>query len=188
MSAYYRSNDGLIETGSSDSAGIARVTLGGGSPVDAYLTMGKTGYVPTRLYPAELWYEAWYVDVPLFQSALIGGVYSTVSGGTVAYDAGKGTVLVRVKECGTLGGIGGGYGVEGATVSFNAAAQAVAYRVPNQTAFSTQRAATSSDGWAAGLNVPPGNVTVQATFKGIQLRAAAVPVRAGEVTIFYVRP
>ena len=171
LNAFIIGNDATpIATATTDAQGAytASVTTNG-KPVDAYLKATKTGYVDSYVYPA----------APLtanFAGANIGivststfGTLRSILGGT----AGKGMMIMIVSDPNNNP-------ISGATVATAPASASYRYLDANGQPFGTT--STNPTGVAFAIDVPPGNVTVNATKSGMTFQSHALNARADVMT------
>jgi hypothetical protein len=169
----------VLGTTTTNTAGAYSLSIPNASatPVDGYLKFSGSGVVPTFLYPP----EPFSANASALDSA-------TVTTGTLALlytfagtsmNSADGTSLVLVTDC-------AGAPITGATVAFGPAAGRVVYLsggLPSSSATETD-----STGVALGLNVPPGNNTITATFQGTSLKSHVVDIRANTITQTSIHP
>jgi hypothetical protein len=160
----------------SDTPGMYSVSITtGGVPVNGYLKVTHSGQLDTYAYPAVPLAGNLTTNVLMPTSNEL-SFLGTAVGVTQSVDSGF--IGVIVKDC--LGAT-----VAGATVSTTPPGR-VKYNsgsTPSQTA-----TATSTDGVAYVFNTAPGDVTVRASFGGMQLRQHVVTARAGTVTLTEIQP
>jgi hypothetical protein len=150
----------------------------GGTPVDGFLRVLKSGLLPTYAYPSRPLAGNLTNNNVLVITSIEFGILATAV--DESHTAGNGFIGVVVKDC-------SGTPLAGATVQTNPpGANAVHYNVagaPSSTATST-----AADGLAYVFNVPAGNVTVMATASGHTLRQHVVNARADVITLTEIQP
>lgn len=147
-----------------------------GTPVNGFLRVTKSGYLPTYAYPARPLAANDTTNV-LAITSIEFGILGTAVG--ESQQAGNGFIGVVVRNC-------SGTPLAGATVQTSPAGGAVKYNfggAPSSTATST-----SADGVAYVFNVAAGNVTVMATANGHTLRQHVVNARADVITLTEIQP
>jgi hypothetical protein len=167
---------GSAPIGSSTTAGQGAyeitITNNGGTPIDAFLRAPSMNNKTVYLFPPTLVYE----DLPNAPIRTVSnGLFGTLvalAGGTQA--AGNGVVALVVTDC--LGAP-----LAGATASSPQTDQAVKYNGANGLPSSTATA-TAADGIAYIFNVPPGQVTVDAAYMGMDFREHSFLARAADGT------
>jgi hypothetical protein len=159
----------------SDTPGMYSVSITtGGTPVNGYLKVTHSGQLDTYAYPAVPLAGNLTTNVLMPTSSEL-AFLGTAVGVTQKVDSGF--VGVIVKDC--LGAT-----VAGATVATTPAGPV---RYNSGSTPSANATATSTDGVAYVFNVT-GDVTVRASFGGMQLRAHVVTARAGTVTLTEIQP
>ena len=174
----FRSGDSTHLAGdTTDTPGNYSLTIAtGGTPVNGYMTVSDSNHhLDTFVYPA----------VPLAgdltQNVLMvsGNEFTVLAAAAgITPVSGDGFIAIVVRNC-------QGTPVAGAMVSSNPAGE-VRYNaggLPSSTATST-----STDGVAYIANVAPGNVTVQATASGHNLRQHVVTTHANALTLTEIQP
>ncbi len=171
-------DDRVLATTSSDSGGGLRFEIATDfEPITQYSRMIRPGHVDSYLYPSgPLWQDeinrAHPVIPPTWRDELAGHAGVTL-------DPGKGIVAVIVTDC-------AGERVEGAIVTFDPPADAVAYWDLTFTeASSTQ---TTLNGHAWGFNVPAGEVHATVSFGGLTYRDWPVKSFADSRTMSWRAP
>jgi len=147
----------------------------GGTPVDGFLRISKSGYLTTYAYPSRPLAANDTTNVLVITSQEFGLLHAAVG---LSHTAGTGSIGVVVRNC-------AGTPLEGATVSSNPPGT-VKYNsagAPSATAVST-----SADGVAYIFNVAAGNVTVMSTASGHTLRQHVVNARADVITLTEIQP
>ena len=148
----------------------------GGTPVNGFLRVTKSGYLPTFAYPPRPLFANDTTNV-LAITSIEFGILGTAVG--ESQQTGNGFIGVVVKDC-------SGTTLANATVQTSPAGGAVKYNfggTPSSTAM-----ATSADGVAYVFNVPAGNVTVMATANGHALRQHVVNARPDVITLTEIQP
>ena len=162
----------------SDTPGhYALVISTGGTPVNGFLKLAKSGYLTTYAYPSRP-LAADAVDNVLM---ITSSEFTLLSGAvSVTQTAGNGFVGVVVEDC-------DGHPLSGATVSVSPAGTSTVKYNSGSTP-SGSATSTSADGVAYVFNVTAGNVTVQASSGGHTLRAHIVNARADVITLTVIQP
>jgi hypothetical protein len=171
-----RTGADTIGADTSNTPGFYSITVAtGGTPVNGYLQLKKSGYITTYAYPA----------VPLAGDATENVLMVTPTEFSLLAQAagitptpGAGFIGIVVKNC-------AGTPIQGATVS-STPGGTVLYNVagvPN-----SQAAATAADGVAYIANVTAGNVTVKSTASGHTLRQHVVNARGDAITLTEIQP
>lgn len=157
----FAKDDGrMLSTTASDSGGALRFELATGeAPVDHYARMRLDGHVTSYVFPSrplvtDAENQFFPVLPPSWREELAGHA-------GVELDATRGIVAVIVTDC-------AGERVEGARVTFDPPAEAVAYWDPTFTDASGDR--TSLNGHAWGFNVPAGVVHATVEVGGVTYR------------------
>ncbi|MDX2091660.1 MAG: carboxypeptidase-like regulatory domain-containing protein [Kofleriaceae bacterium] len=150
----------------------------GNTPLDGHLRASKTGNWPTRLYPASpLVADQANVPVLMITNSAV-GIIGLVAPGNQTQSANNGIVGMFVTDCSNEPI------ASGATVTFT--------HIGTNTEITSVINAGQFTGQAAGgyiaTNVPPGDVTVAASYNGMVLRAHVVPSVASTVTTTQIRP
>lgn len=176
VTAYRTGNTTPLATTTTAANGTFSLTIStGGTPVDGYLQIAKSGYITTFAYP----------PAPLAanatESAII--VTSTEFNGLsqsagVTQDGAKGFIAVVVENC-------DGAPISGATVTTNPAGT---YRYNAGGFPSSSATSTATDGIAYVFNVGPGDVVVQAQGGGHTLRAHTVAAGTGGIVLTAITP
>lgn len=148
----------------------------GGTPVNGFLQVTKSGYLPTYAYPSRPIAANDTINVLAITSTEF-GVLGTLVGET--HQAGNGFIGVVVRDC-------NGTPLAGATVRTSPAADTVKYNAAG--APSADATSTAPDGVAYVFNVAAGSVTVMATASGHTLRQHVVNARANVVTLTEIQP
>lgn len=167
----------LSQTSSDEGGALAFEVATGSSPVDHYGRMTRDGHVTSFLYPsrplvADQENVFFPVLPPEWRAELAG--YAGVE-----LDPTRGIVAVIVTDC-------AGERVEGATVTFDPPAEAVAYWDPTFTDASADR--TTINGHAWGFNVAAGTVHATITVDGVTYRDWPVKSFADGRTISWRAP
>ena len=174
-----RTGTDTLAADTSDTPGFYSLTITtGGTPVDGFIRVTKSGYLPTYAYPS----RPLAADLPnnnvLAITSIEFGILGTATNESQA--GGNGFVGVVVKDC-------NGTPLAGATVTTNPPSpDAVHYNLagtPSPTATST-----AADGVAYVFNLPAGNVTVMANAGGHTLRQHIVNARADVITLTEIQP
>jgi hypothetical protein len=169
--------DTLAADTSSTPGAYALVISTGGTPVNGFIRVTKSGFIPTYAYPSRpLAADLTNNNVLALTSSEL-GILGTLVG--ESQTAGKGFIGVVVKDC-------AGTPLANATVSTSPAGGAVKYNSAG--APSAVATTTSADGVAYVFNVTPGNVTVMATAGGHTLRQHVVNARADAITLTEIQP
>jgi hypothetical protein len=177
VTAYRTGNVTPLATTTTAANGTFTLNIGtGGTPVDGYLKIEKTGYITTYAYP----------PAPLAanesESAIIvtTSEFATLSNvASVSQDPAKGFIAVVVEDC-------TGAAIAGATISTTPAAGTIRYNsggIPSSSATST-----AADGIGYAFNVTAGDVVVAAQTTGHVLRAHTVAARTDGITLTAVTP
>jgi hypothetical protein len=165
-----------LDTTSSDGSGHYALSIAtGGAPVDGYLRVTNSGYIPTYAFPAVPLAADDSVNVLVITSTELNLLAGAVGESPTPDDGFLGIV---VTDC-------DGNPLTGATVSSNPPGK-IHYNAagaPSQSATST-----STDGVAYILNVAAGNVTIFGTAKGRALRQHVVIAPANAVTLTQIQP
>jgi hypothetical protein len=149
----------------------------GGTPVNGFLRVTKSGFIQTYAYPARPFAADSANNTVLAITSNELGLLGTLAG--QSQTAGNGFVGVVVRNC-------AGTPLANATVQTTPAGTAVRYNAagaPSSTATST-----AADGVAYVFNVPAGDVTVMATANGHTLRQHVVNARADVITLTEIKP
>ncbi len=171
-----RTGHDTLAADTSNTPGMFSLTITtGGTPVDGYLQLTKSGYLPTYAYPSR----------PLAGDAtenvlmITGTEFSFLSGAVqVTQTTGNGFIGVVVKNC-------DGTPIAGATVTTSPAGTV---RYNSGSTPSSSATSTSADGVAYVFNVAAGNVTVQANGGGHTLRQHVVNARVNAITVTEIQP
>jgi hypothetical protein len=161
-----------VGTDTTNMQGLYSITItnNGGAPVDAYLRATSTGNKTVYLFPPTLVYED-LANAPIRTVGTgVFGFLVTLAGATQG--AGNGVVALVVTDC--LGNP-----LQGATASSPQTDQAVRYNGASGMPDS-QATSTAADGIAYIFNVPPGPVTVDAMYMGMDLREHTFQARAAD--------
>ncbi|MFN2572584.1 MAG: hypothetical protein ABR537_13395 [Gemmatimonadales bacterium] len=176
VAAFRTGDTTTLASGTSNTPGFYSLQiLTGGTPLDGYIRLTHSGYLPTYGYPPRPLVADATENVLMITSTEM-GLLGAAAG--VTQTAGKGFVAVIVEDC-------DGTALTGATVSTTPAGT-VRYNTasgPSSTATSTV-----SDGVAYVFNVTAGNVVVSATGGGHTLRQHTVDARADALTLTQVQP
>jgi hypothetical protein len=165
-----------LDTTTSDGAGHYALTITtGGAPVDGYLRVTKSSYLPTYAYPAVPLAGDDSVNVLVLTSSEFNLLAGAVGESPTP---GDGFIAVVVTDC-------GGNPLSGATVTSSPPGHIHydAAGAPSQSATST-----STDGVAYIFNVAAGDVTISGTAKGHALRQHKVNARANGVVLTEIQP
>ena len=177
VTAYRTGNAAPLATTTTAANGTFTLTIGtGGTPIDGYLQISKTGYITTYAYP----------PAPLAANATESGILVTTSEfgtlsnvASVTQDPAKGFIAVVVEDC-------NGAPIAGATITTNPAAGTIRY---NSGGFpSSSATSTAVDGIAYAFNVTAGDVIVSAMGGGHTLRAHTVAARTDGIILTAVTP
>lgn len=163
-----------IDTSATNGDYAVSITTGG-TPVNGYLRVRKSGKLDTYAYPARPLAGNLTTNVLMPTQSELDFLALAVS---ITQSASNGFIGVVVKDC-------FGATVAGATVSTTPAGT-VKYNSGG--APSGSATSTSTDGVAYVFNVPAGDVTVKATGGGETLRQHVVTARAGTVTLTEIQP
>lgn len=165
-----------LDSATTGANGLYSITLTtGGTPVDGYIQVTKSGYLDTYGYPAQP------LTANATQSVLLltSSEFTTLSGFAGAtHVAGKSTIAVVVQNC-------DGQPIAGAMVTSTPAGTV---RYNSSGAPSSSATSTSADGVAYILNVDAGDVQVSASGGGHTLRAHTVNARADALVITAITP
>ena len=155
-----KDGDVVLDATASDAGGSLVFELATDSaPVDHYSRMIRDGHVTSYVYPARpLVADASNVFFPVLDPGWRAELAGYMG---VDVDPSRGIVAVIVTDC-------SGERVEGATVTFDPPAEAIAYWDPTFTDGSA--AATTLNGHAWGFNVPAGVVDAEVTIDGLTYR------------------
>jgi hypothetical protein len=174
-----RTGTDTLAADTSDTPGFYSLSIAtGGTPVDGFIRVTKSGFLPTYAYPSRpLAANLANNNVLAITNTEFGILATTVD---ESQAAGNGFIGVVVKDC-------NGTPLAGATVQTSpAGADPVHYNfggAPSSTA-----TATAADGVAYVFNVAAGNVTVMATASGHTLRQHVVNARADVITLTEIQP
>ena len=160
----------------SDTPGFYSLSIStGGTPVDGFLFVSKSGYITTYAYPSR----------PLAANDTTNVLVITASEFTllgnavgVTHTAGDGSIGIVVRDC-------DGNPLTGATVA-SSPPGVIKYNAAG--APSSSATSTSADGVAYILNVAAGSVTVMGTANGHTLRQHIVNARADVITLTELQP
>jgi len=157
---FAKDGDVILDKTASDAGGSLAFELATGSePLDHYARMTRDGHVTSYVYPSRpLVADAKDVFFPVLSPAWRSELASYAG---VDVDPTRGIVAVIVTDC-------AGERVEGATVTFDPPAEAIAYWDPTFTDASATE--TTVNGHAWGFNVPAGDVHATITVDGITYR------------------
>ncbi len=174
-----RTGSDTLAADTSDTPGFYTLSIAtGGTPVDGFISVTKSGYLPTYAYPSRPLAANLANNNVLAINSMEFGFLGTAVG--ESHTAGNGFIGVVVKDC-------NGTPLAGATVQTSpAGADPVHYNfggAPSSTATTT-----SADGVAYVFNVTAGNVTVMATAGGHTLRQHVVNARANVITLTEIQP
>jgi len=178
VSLLSKSDDSMLDAVASDQNGVLGFELPTGSaPIDHYARMQRDGHVTSYLYPSRpLVADQHDVFFPVLSPEwreMLAGFAG------VELDAARGIVAVIVTDC-------AGARVEGATVTFDPPADAVAAWDPTFTDASGDR--TSLNGHAWGFNVPAGVVHATVSVGGAIYRDWPVQSFADSRTMSWRAP
>ena len=172
-----RTDIDTLDRDTSSTPGFYSLTFAtGGTPVNGFLRVTKSGNLPTYAYPARPIAANDTINV-LAITSLEFGILGTAVG--ESQQTGNGFLGVVVRDC-------NGTTLANATVQTSPAGGAVKYNLGG--APSSTATATSADGVAYVFNVPAGNVTVMATANGHTLRQHVVNARANVITLTEIQP
>jgi hypothetical protein len=179
--AHLVAGDALLGTTTTNTAGAYSLSIANpsASPVDAYLQFTPPGAGPLRtfLYPPEPFSaNATALDSSTTNTTTLSLLYGLAG---MSLNAADGTSLVLVTDC-------AGAPIPGATVGFSPAAGRVVYLSNGLP--STGATETDLTGLALGLNVPPGNSTITASFQGTSLKSHVILIRGGSITQTSIHP
>jgi hypothetical protein len=149
----------------------------GGTPVNGFLKLTKSGYLPTSAYPSRPLAADTVTNVLMITSSDFGLLSGAVQ---VTQTAGNGFIGVVVKDC-------NGNPLAGATVSVSPVGSS-SVRYNSGSTPSSSATSTSADGVAYVFNVTAGNATVQASAGGHTLRQHIVNARADAITLTEIQP
>jgi hypothetical protein len=174
-----RTGTDTLAADTSDTPGFYSLSIPtGGTPVDGFIRVTKSSYLPTYAYPSRPLAAPLTNNNVLAITSIEFGILGTAV--DESQTAGNGFIGVVVKDC-------DGTPLAGATVQTNpAGANAVHYNAAG--APSSTATATAADGVAYLFNVPAGNVTVMATAGGHTLRQHVVNARADVITLTEIQP
>jgi hypothetical protein len=147
----------------------------GGTSLDVFIKATKSGYVDTYAYPA----------APLSADYTLGDANMLTTGTfnlLVQFGgghAGKGVITMFVADANDMP-------VEGATATTDPASGV--YKYSDASGFPTSTTATAADGLSFILDVPPGNVTVNAMKSGITFFPHMINARADKFTTTAIAP
>lgn len=176
VTAYRTGNASPLATTTTAANGTFTLTIStGGTPVDGYLQIAKTGYITTFAYPpAPLAANA--TESPIIVTTTEFNGLSQAAG--VTQDGQKGFIAVVAENC-------DGAAISGATVSTNPAGT---YKYNAGGLPSNSATSTSTDGIAYVFNVGPGDVIVQAQGGGHTLRAHTVAAGTTGIVLTAITP
>ncbi len=162
----------------SDTPGFYDLTIPtGGTPVNGFLKLQKSGYLTSYAYPSRPLAANAINNVLMITSS----EFTLLSGATgVTQNAGNGFIGMVVADC-------NGNPLSGATVSVSPAGSSAARYNAGSTP-SSSATSTSGDGVAYVFNVTAGNATVQASAGGHTLHAHIVNARADVITLTEIQP
>jgi hypothetical protein len=150
-----------IQSDSSGSFSTARAT--GAVPLDLYLELTASGFQTTYYYPP---HALTHDDVGVSHVLFTTDDTNTFAGlAQVSFNTADSQMLLRVTDCNNTP-------VAGATVTTSPAGSQIRYF--NGVQPSTTATATDNMGIVLVANLPPGNVTVNATVNGMNLRTLNV--------------
>lgn len=144
-----------------------------GAPLDAYLKVGKTGFVTTNIFPSEP-IRTTLANVPAL--AMTTNAFATIASFAGPQDTGNGAMIVVVTDCALTP-------VEGAAVTITQGGNVVGNTPLDLGGVQAQLAGTFLI-----MNVPPGATTVAASVGGTDFRAHDVRVVADELTATQAKP
>ena len=182
MVAAYKNSDPntAVATTMTDAQGMYSIMIPtGGVAVDGYLKATLASFLDTYLYPPKP-LAADFANASL--NIVNQGTVDTLSGTLCqrAQDAGMGLVAVLVADAANMP-------VVGATVSSTPAAAKYCYNGNNGLPMASATM-TAADGIAYMINLPPGEVTVNATKSGTTFVSHKVNARAGTLTTTPITP
>lgn len=182
VTVYKASDDSMQGMATTDSAGAFSIMVAtNGAPVDGYLKATLTGLKDTYLYPPFALSSDFSGVTTLMLKQSTQNLANQLAG-AAAPDPTKGWVAFLVVD----GPSTAANPVMGATVSAMPTGE-IKYNgsagVPQAQAMST-----AADGIAYAMNVPAGQVTVNASKTGIAFKAHAVNARPDKVTLTLVTP
>ena len=165
-----------LDSTSSDGGGFYTLTIAsGGTPVDGYVRVSKTGYLTTYGYPAVPLSANVTENILVITSSEFNFLASAVG---VSPTPGDGFIGIVVTDC-------AGNALTGATVASNPPGL-IHYNAAG--APSSSATSTSTDGIAYIFNVTAGDVTIFGTASGHALRQHVVNARADAVTLTQIQP
>lgn len=171
-----RTDIDTLDRDTSTTPGFYSLTFAtGGTPVNGFLRVTKSGHLPTYAYPARPIAANDTTNV-LAVTSVEFGILGTAVG--ESQQAGNGFIGVVVRDC-------TGTPLANATVQTNPAGT-VKYNAAG--APSSTATVTAADGVAYVFNVAAGTVTVMATANGHTLRQHAVNARADVITLTEIQP
>lgn len=171
-----RTGHDTLAAATSNTPGMFSLTITtGGTPVDGYLQLTKSTYLPTYAYPS----RPLAGDVTENVLMITGTEFSFLSSAVgVPQTTGNGFIGVVVKNC-------AGTPLAGATVT---ASPPGTVRYNSGSTPSPSAMSTSADGVAYVFNVAAGNVTLYGTASGHALRQHVVNARANTITLTEIQP
>jgi hypothetical protein len=165
-----------LATATSDAMGkYSMVVATNNMGVDCYIKATKSGYVDTYAYPAGVLYADYAMADANMLSTSTFGLLVQFAGG----HSGNGVITMIV-----LGA--SGMPVTGATVTSSPASGA--YKYSDSNGYPTSTSGTAADGISFMVDVPPGDVTVNASKSGIQFVPHHVNARADKFTTTAIAP
>ena len=166
----------VLDTTTSDGSGHYTLTVATGSvPVNGFLRITKSGYLPTYGYPAVPLAADQTDNVLVITSTEFNFLAGAVGESPTP---GDGFIGIVVRDC-------AGTPLTGATVASNPPGR-IHYNAAG--APSSSATSTSTDGVAYIFNVAAGDVTISGTASGHALRQHVVNARANAVTLTQIQP
>ena len=171
-----RTGTDTLAADTSDTPGFYSLSIStGGTPIDGFLRVSKSGYITTYAYPSRPLAVNDTTNVLVITSNEFTLLSNAVS---VPHTPGDGTIGIVVRDC-------NGTPLTGATVASNPPG-VIKYNAAG--APSSSATSTYTDGVAYIFNVAAGNVTIMGTANGHALRQHVVNARADVITLTEIQP